>query len=479
MRLIDVLTGRTDRRGEARAVDASLFTTLAGWPERKVYAGVTVNNSEAVRYIPVFASANLIADAISTMPLSANIRASDDSRVPAPRQPIWLDPMPNPETYIGDMVHRALESLLIGGEAHILITARDRLERPAELWTLSPQDMRPDRSTGELMWEWRGDSSRLLRPFTARRPDGDLITIKGWQGPGDRGLNPIEVARQSIGLGLALEKYGATFFANGATPAGVLSFPNQLKDDDVKLIKQEWGRHHSGTDKAHKVGILSGGATWNGVSMDNDTAQFIDSRKMQRNEIAMLYRVPPHLVSDVERSTSWGTGIAEQNLGFLTYTLLPWIRRLETALTATLAKGEFLRFNFDGLLRADQKARYEAYAKGRQFGWLSTNDIRRLEDMPPIEGGDVYLQPVNMRNVLDEGGAGDLAVRANSAALLIRSGFTPQAALEAVGLDPIDHFGLLPVTLQADANDPAAGAARAAVPWADPAGLPDDFLVPS
>ena len=151
--------------------------------------------------------------------------------------------------------------------------------------------------------------------------------------------------------------------------------------------------------------MLSDGAKWHQLSIAPDEAQFIETRRFQLNEIARLYRVPPHLIADVDRSTSWGTGIEEQSIGFVVYTLRPWIVRLERALSELIPGNGYVRFNVEGLLRGDTKSRYEAYAVARQWGWLSVNDIRDLEDLDPVTGGDTYLSPLNM-NPLDRPAGG-------------------------------------------------------------------------
>ncbi len=381
-----------------RAVDASAFLTDDGDLPGRGAAGISVTNESALRTIAVYACANIIADALMGMPIRRVVRSADGSRENLD-PPMWLsgDWAPNPETDRGTYVHRWCNSLLLYGTAYSLITAFGRDGFPSEVWNLSPNEVRPDRSRGRLEYIW---ADQRHKPHTAMAPDGTIMVTKGFDFGGDVGVDPIrKVAFEAIGLAAAAERYGAAFFGQGQTPSGVIEMDSNPSPDVLKGIKSNWIRHHGGVSKSHLPGVLTAGAKWRPVSIPPDSAQFIETRRFQIDEIARLYRVPPHLISDVDRSTSWGTGIEEQNIGFVKFTLLPWILRFEAMTSRTVPAGQRIKLITAGLERGNLKSRYDAYAVGRSWGWLSQDDVRALEDLNPIgpeKGGDVYHIPLNM-----------------------------------------------------------------------------------
>jgi HK97 family phage portal protein len=226
-------------------------------------------------------------------------------------------------------------------------------------------------------------------------PTSEVMHIRRYSLPGClNGISPIEQARQGIGLGLAAERYGARYFGDSANPSSVLESDQNMDDDEVTRVQRNWIASHGG--RRHPA-IMSGGLKWRPISISPNESQFLETRKFQRGEIASLFRVPPHMIGDTEKSTSWGTGIEQQSIGFVTYTLGPWLRCIEGAFTNLLPKGQFFRFNVDALLRGDIKSRYEAYSQARNAGWLNVDEIRELEDREPVPGGagQDFLQPLN------------------------------------------------------------------------------------
>ena len=380
-----------------RAVDASAFLTSDGLLPGAGASGISVTHESALRTIAVYACVGIIADALMGMPIRQIRRNADGTRETLD-PPLWLDPdwAPNPETDRETFVHRWANSLLLHGTAYSLITSRAR-GFPSEVWNLAPDEVRPDRSRGRLEYVW-GD--RRLVPYTVSNPGGEIMVTKGFDFGGDVGVDPIrKVAFESIGLAAAAERYGATFFGQGQQPSGVIEMDGNPSPEAIKTITGNWVRHHAGVSKSHLPGMLIGGAKWRPTSIPPDSAQFIETRKYQIGETARLYRVPPHLISDVERSTSWGTGIEEQNIGFVKFTLLPWIIRFESMASSTVPARHRIKLVTAGLERGSLKSRFDAYAVGRNWGWLSQDDVRALEDMNPIgaaKGGDVYHIPLNM-----------------------------------------------------------------------------------
>ena len=215
------------------------------------------------------------------------------------------------------------------------------------------------------------------------------------------------MAKNAIGIALATEEYGAAFFRNGARPGGVLEHPGVLKDPSK--LRESWHAVYGGTMNTGRIAVLEEGVKYQQIAIPPEEAQFLETRKFQIDEIARLYRVPPHMIGDLEKSSF--NNIEQQSLEFVKYTLNPWVVRWEQSLQKALLtdkeqKKYFIRFKVDGLLRGDYKCRMEGYAIGRQNGWLSANDIRSLEDMNPIEseeGGDLYLINGSMMNLKDAG----------------------------------------------------------------------------
>ena len=228
----------------------------------------------------------------------------------------------------------------------------------------------------------------------------DVLHVPGLGFDGLVGYSPIAMAKNAIGMAIACEEYGAKFFANGAAPSGVLEHPGVIKDPS--RVRDAWQSQFGGSANANKVAVLEEGMKYTPISISPEQAQFLETRKFQINEIARIFRVPPHMVGDLEKSSF--SNIEQQSLEFVKYTLEPWLVRWEQSLARALfsidEKTElFVKFNVEGLLRGDYKSRMEGYATARQNGWMSANDIRELENMeriPEEKGGDLYLVNGNM-----------------------------------------------------------------------------------
>lgn len=383
-------------RGEKRAIDASQFA-LAIPDEGGVAtdAGINVTNEGALKLLIVYTCVRLVSNTISALPLDV-FRRSEGVQVEVDRTPPWVE-YPNPENTRQEFLDRVMESLLVYGNAYVLIAARNALGFPTDLWVLHPEDVKVERpSPMRKVFKW-GPERREFSHYTARRPDGEVLHIMGLSHDGMLGISPIDAARQNIGMGLAMDKYGGKLFGQGTLQSGVIELPqgSTPDEDSLKRWGAEWRRKFSGTDNAWKVPVLGNGAQWKPITIPNDQAQFLESRKFTRTEIAGLYGVPPHMVADVEKSTSWGTGIEQQSIGFVNYTLLSWILRLENAFTQLLPRGQFVKLNVNGLLRGDFKSRMEGYQIMRSMGIATGNELRALEDMRPLDGLDEVLVPAN------------------------------------------------------------------------------------
>jgi HK97 family phage portal protein len=249
-------------------------------------------------------------------------------------------------------------------------------------------------SGGEIVYQYRTDHG----VYALRRED--VLHIPGLGFDGLIGYSPIAMAKNAIGMAIATEEYGASFFANGANPGGVLEHPGVVKDP--KRVRESWNAVYQGSSNAHRVAVLEEGMKFQAIGIPPEQAQFLETRKFQINEIARIFRVAPHLLADLEKSSF--SNIEQQSLEFVKYTLDPWVIRwemsIQKALFSTAEKQQyFVRFNLDGLLRGDYASRMQGYATGVQNGFLSPNDVRSLENMnliPAELGGDLYLINGNM-----------------------------------------------------------------------------------
>lgn len=308
-----------------------------------------------------------------------------------------------------------MSHLLLHGNAYAQIIRNGRGEVVA-LYPLLPNKMDVSRdNSGRLYYTYtrNSDESNGRQKFEqVVLPREDVLHIPGLGFDGLIGYSPIAMAKNAIGIAIATEEYGATFFANGATPGGILEHPGIVKDPE--RLRQSWKAQFSGKNN-HSVAVLEEGMTFKQMAIPPNEAQFLETRKFQINEIARIFRVPPHMVGDLEKSSF--SNIEQQPLDFVMYTLNPWIVRWEQAMQQALLlpaeKGRLsFRFNVDGLLRGDYQSRMNGYAVARQNGWMSANDIRELENMNPIpdeEGGNLYLINGNLTKLKDAGLFGQTA----------------------------------------------------------------------
>ena len=246
-----------------------------------------------------------------------------------------------------------------------------------------------------------------MKGVTVNLPPSDVLHIPGLGFDGLVGYSPIAMAKNAIGMAIACEEYGAKFFANGAAPGGVLEHPGTIKDP--QRVRESWQSTFGGSGNANKIAVLEEGMKYTPIGISPEQAQFLETRKFQINEIARIFRVPPHMVGDLEKSSF--SNIEQQSLEFVKYTLDPWVVRWEQSITRSLLttsekKEYFVKFNLEGLLRGDYQSRMAGYATARQNGWMSANDIRELENLdriPTEEGGDLYLINGNMLPMRDAG----------------------------------------------------------------------------
>ena len=374
-----------------------LFGSTAG--------GKTVNERTAMQTTAVYACVRILAEAIAGLPLHIYRYRADGGKERIPMHPLYrlLHDEPNSEMTSFVFRETLMSHLLIWGNAFAQVVRNGRGQAVA-LYPLLPNKMDVSRAAnGELLYTYYRDADETgLNPkggSVALRRD-EVLHIPGLGFDGLIGYSPIAMAKNAIGMSLATEEYGASFFANGANPGGVLEHPGVIKD--IQRVKDSWNSAYQGSGNAHRVAVLEEGMKFQAIGIPPEEAQFLETRKFQIDEIARIFRVPPHMVGDLEKSSF--SNIEQQSLEFVKYTLDPWVVRWEQSLQQSLILPSekstiFIRFNLGGLLRGDYQSRMNGYAVGRQNGWMSANDIRELEDMnriPTEEGGNLYLVNGNM-----------------------------------------------------------------------------------
>lgn len=387
------------RETEARGFGEELAKIPGPLDEFRSPSGVLVDADTALRHIDVYKNVSLIADAMAMLPVRAmrNVAYSAPSgpkifAEKLPRQPlIFTDP--NPQSMIPEFgtKHCQMVSLLLDGNTYNEIGSVDAQGFPASMMPIDPKRIREVRMTRGVV-EYVMHDGAVLGSY---RNGGTMAHWPGFIEPGKlQGLSPIAAGMKGIGLGMAAETFGGRWFGDGAHPSGYLSTDREVSKTYADRVSKTWVRKYSGLSR--EPAFLYGGLKWNPIQINPEESQFIETRQLQAAQIAGLFRVPPHLVGDTSKATSWGTGIEEMGIGFVVFTLGPWIARMEQAASFLLPRGQFAKVTVDALLRGKVKDRMAAYAVGRQWGWLSVNDIRMLEDLPPIPDGDTYLQPLNM-----------------------------------------------------------------------------------
>lgn len=378
-------------------------------------SGKRVDERTSLQMTAVYACVRILSEAVACLPLHLYKYTEGGGKEKAVDHPLYFiaHDEPNPEMTSFIFRETIMSHLLLWGNAYAQIIRNGRGEIMA-LYPLMPDRMRVDRDDkGQLYYEYTmisadpktmkgGNSTVKLKPE-------DVLHIPGLGFDGLVGYSPIAMAKNAIGLAIAAEEYGSKFYANGANPSGVLEHPGTLKDPSK--VRESWTQTFGGSNNAGKVAVLEEGMKYQPISIAPNEAQFLETRRYQTEEIARLYRIPPHMIGDLDRATF--SNIENQSIEFVKYTLDPWVSRIESSMNRRLLseseKGKYcFRFNLSGLLRGDYQSRMQGYAIGRQNGWMSANDIRELEDLSPVseeEGGNLYLVNGNMMPLSEAGNA--------------------------------------------------------------------------
>ena len=374
-------------------IESSQFYDLFN---NQVKSGVKVTEFSSLQASAVFACVRILAETVASLPL-ITYKYINQGKQRAFEHPVYqlLHNRPNLEISAYTLLNVIMAHLNLWGESFCYIEFNEA-GYPIEIWPLLPYKMniQRDQMTKNLMYIYTLPTDRniILQSW-------QILNFKMFTLDGIRGISPIKMAKETIGLSLAHGEFAARFYSNGANLGGFFKHPGKLSDQAYNRLKSDLRDKYTGLSKAHKIAILEEGLDFVRIGIPPEEAQFIESRKFQRNEIASIFRVPPHLIGDLERATF--SNIEQQSLEFIIYSIRPFLINIEQEINYKLftpqeRKKYFVEFLIDAILRADTESRYRSYQIGRLNGWLSVNDIRQKENMNPIEGGDEYLSPLNM-----------------------------------------------------------------------------------
>lgn len=432
---------------ESRAVSPM---TLWGAGEEmfaSTQSGTIVNQDSVFKVNAIFSAVSLISDTIATLPIDAFIRR-DGARFPFRPKPTWVT-KPDVDTTAIAFWSANIVSLLLDGNIFVRVF-RDTNGNIVNLVVLNPLKVQIKRNgLGRVMYNYEGEKKMLT--------SDDIIHIPDVVKPGElRGVSRVEALKDNFGLAIALESYAARFFGQGATSQGVIEFPGNLTPDQAKQLVDGFDSRHKGFRKAHKTGVLFGGAKYVKTTVDNDAAQFLDSRRLAVEDVCRAFNIPTHLLG--LPGTNTYSSVEQNNIAFVVHTLRPIVQKLESGysvLLNTVPGGEqaFIKFNMDGLLRADVQSRMAAYSVGLQSGFLTINDVRRLEDLTPQNDVSAEQVRVPLANVnISAAGLTEQEGKVAMAQKLIAVGFDPSETLSALGLPAIGHTGVPSQQLQSVAT---------------------------
>jgi len=385
-------------------------------------AGINITGKNAYEVVAFFSAVSLISDTISTLPVDSFIRVNGERKPYRPR-PAWVD-QPDVDTSRQAHYGSVVSSLLVFGNSYTRIF-RDNKGDVVNLVVLDPTKMEVRRSAiGKKIFIYADEAKPLN--------SDDVIHIIDLATPGSlTGLSRVDKLKDALGVATALQAYAARFFDQGSTTNGIIEYPGELTSEEAKDLREGFDSRHRGYKKAHKTGVLSGGAKYVQTTVPNDQAQFLDSRRFAVEEIARAFNIPLHMLG-IPGTASYAS-VEQNNLQFISHTLRPILEKLEWSYSRILPNSAFIKFNFSALLRGDLQSRYQAYSIATQAGFKSINEIKKLEDEPAVEGGDAFRVPLANVNI----NAADLSeteAKVKMADTLIAAGFDPEAVLMELGL---------------------------------------------
>jgi HK97 family phage portal protein len=400
-------------------------------------SGASVSQDQALKLTAVYACVRIYVDTISSLPADTFQRI-DGQRVPFRPKPIWVD-TPDAGTSRQDHVVQVLVSLLLDGNAFILVL-RNGAGDVVALSVLDPKKVEIRRNPSRQI-EYHFDN-RIT--FTSN----EIVHITEMRKPGEiRGISRIDSLKESLGLAKALEEFSALFFGNGSITDIVIESPSNLSQEQAKSLVDGWEEHHRGLRKSHRPGVLGGGAKINKIGVDPEQSQLLASRAFAVEDICRAFRVPPHMVGVTTPGAMSYASVEQNAIQWVRFSVTPIVSRLEAAYSSLLPSTAFMKFNLDSLLRGDTTTRFSAYSQALTAGFFSVNDVRKLEDLPQVDGGDQVRVPLANVNI----SAADLTEmdkKVSMAQRLIFSGFDPASVLAQLGLPAMDHSGLPSAQLQ-------------------------------
>jgi HK97 family phage portal protein len=418
------------------------------------YAGTNINSDSVYTVGAIFSAVNLISTTLSTLPLDVYIR-DDGTRKPFRPKPAWVN---QPDVALSSYMpfySQVFTSMLLEGNAFIRVYSNRRNE-VVSLMVLNPLSVEVKRNgAGGLIFNVEGEPEALTQD--------DIIFIPDLVRPGKiRGVARTTALKESFGLSLALDRWAQQFFGSGSTMNGVIEYPGALTADQAADLRNGFDNAHKGWQKAHRTGVLTGGATFKATQIDAEKAQVIEARRMAVEDVARAFNIPPHLLG-LPGTNSYAS-VEQNNLAWVTHNLRPLASKVESAMSILMNRYRggseaFLRFNLSGLLRADLQSRTSSYSTMLQAGAMSINEVRALEDMPPITM-DAASQPrVPLANVnIEDSYVKAQMERVKMVQSLVYAGFSPEETLRVIGLDSIEHTGLASVQLQNVAQQAQAAA---------------------
>ncbi len=392
-------------------------------------AGVAINGKTAYEIVAFFSAVSLISDTISTLPVDAYIRV-DGERRPYRPKPAWID-QPDVDTTRQAHYGSVVASLLVFGNSYTRVF-RDSKGDVVNLVALDPTKMTVQRSAiGRKMFIYADEPKPLNSDEVIHILD--LATLGALTG-----LSRVEKLKDALGVATALQAYAARFFSQGATTNGIIEYPGELTPEEARDLRESFDARHKGFRKAHKTGVLSGGAKYVDTTVPNDQAQFLDSRRFAVEEIARAFNIPLHMLG-VPDTASYAS-VEQNNLQFISHTLRPILEKIEWSYSKLLPNQAFIKFNFSALLRGDLSSRYQAYSVAIQAGFKSINEIKKLEDEPAVEGGDVFRVPLANVN-LSAADLSEMEAKVKMAQTLVATGYDPDEVLRVLELPSITYVG--------------------------------------
>ena len=425
--------------GESRGISFQSIWGAGDLTSYETQSSAYVDYNTSLTVNAVWACVSLISDTVSALPVDTYIRR-DGIAYPFRPKPSWVN---KPDLAMPSVAfwQQCMISLLVDGNAFVRLF-RDDAGTIVNMVVMNPLNVQVSRNAlGQKFYTSTAETNKVLTSDDMLHISGSILM------PGEfRGKSPIDTLKENIGLAISLESFAARFFGQGTLTQGVIEYPGALTAEQAENLAKSFDRMHKGYRKAHKTGILSGGAVFKPTTIANDQAQMLDSRRLAVEDVARAYRVPTDMIGLNNGGQSYNS-VEQKQIAFLSHTIRPWVAKLEDAFSSLLPDGAYLAFSTDDLLRGDYATRIEGYAKLLQNGVLSTNEVRRKENMRPIDGGDVVRVPLTNVNISAASLTED-ETKVDMAQKLIALGFVPEDVLKSLGLSPIAHTGLPSVQLQ-------------------------------